>query len=135
MTIKKMKIRHPKALGEWAELRFMARVAELGLHLAKPWGDNAPYDLATEHRGYFLRVQVKCTTQKRDNCYYCGLEGHHVPYRRDQIDFLAIYVIPTDTWYIIPIGAILGQRQIVLWPHVEKSKHFKYEEAWHLLKR
>jgi hypothetical protein len=35
-------IRHAKARGEWAELRFMTRAAELGLRVTKPWGDNAP---------------------------------------------------------------------------------------------
>ncbi len=35
-------IAHAKARGEWAELRFMTRAAELGLRVAKPWGDNSP---------------------------------------------------------------------------------------------
>jgi hypothetical protein len=38
-----MLIRHPKARGEWAELRFMTRAAELLFRVAKPWGDCAPY--------------------------------------------------------------------------------------------
>ena len=29
-------IRHPKARGEWAELRFMLRATELGLRVTKP---------------------------------------------------------------------------------------------------
>lgn len=52
-----MLIRHAKARGEWAELRFMTRATELGLRVTKPWGDNAPYDLAVEASGRFLRVQ------------------------------------------------------------------------------
>ncbi|MBZ5688646.1 MAG: hypothetical protein LAP86_26845 [Acidobacteriia bacterium] len=43
-----MSIRHPKARGEWAELRFMLRATELGLRVTKPWGDNSPYDLVIE---------------------------------------------------------------------------------------
>ena len=58
-------IRHPKARGEWAELRFMTRASELGLRVTKPWGDNAPYDLAIEANGRFLRVQVKGTRFRR----------------------------------------------------------------------
>jgi hypothetical protein len=54
-------IPHPKARGEWAEMRFMARAAEHRLCVAKPWGDMAPYDFAVEHNGRFLRVQEKCT--------------------------------------------------------------------------
>src|SRR6266481_9838183 len=37
-------IPHPKLRGEWAELRFQLRAAELGLILAKPCGDCSPYD-------------------------------------------------------------------------------------------
>jgi hypothetical protein len=59
-------IPHPKLRGEWAELRFRLRAAELGLILARPCGDNAPYDFVVDHHGHFLRVQVKCTLYKRD---------------------------------------------------------------------
>jgi hypothetical protein len=54
-----MSIRHHKARGEWAELRFMLRATELGLRVTKPWGDNSPYGLVIETSGRFLRVQVK----------------------------------------------------------------------------
>ena len=64
-----MSIRHPKARGEWAELRFMLRATELGLPVTKPWGDNSPYDLVIETSGRFLRVQVKSATRYADNRY------------------------------------------------------------------
>jgi PD-(D/E)XK nuclease superfamily protein len=127
-------IRHAKARGEWAELRFMTRAAELGFRVTKPWGDNAPYDLAIESRGCFLRVQVKCTQFQRGHSYKCHLDSNGVPYRSNQIDFIAAYVIPTDTWYILPIAAIHGQPDILLTPTRKNSKHARYKEAWHLLK-
>jgi hypothetical protein len=130
-----MNIRHAKARGEWAELRFMTRATELGFIVSKPWGDSAPYDLATDHRGRFRRVQVKCTLRQRDNFYICTICANHVPYRPDQIDFIAAYGIPTDTWYILPIKATHNQTELVLSPHRKKSKYGKYKEAWHLLKR
>jgi hypothetical protein len=37
-------IRHAKRRGEWAELRFQLRASELGLILARPCGECAPYD-------------------------------------------------------------------------------------------
>ena len=52
-----MSIRHAKERGEWAELRFMTRATELGFRVNKPWGDSSPYDVATDHRGRFRRVQ------------------------------------------------------------------------------
>ena len=32
-------IQQSKARGEWAELRFMARTAEHGLYIPKPWAE------------------------------------------------------------------------------------------------
>ena len=51
------------------------------------------------------------------------------------IAFIAAYVIPTDTWYILPIRATNGQPDILLTPNNPQSKYAKYQEAWHLLKR
>ena len=128
-----MSIRHPKARGEWAELRFMLRATELGLRVTKPWGDNSPYDLVIETSGRFLRVQVKCTRFRRGRSYKCHLVSNGHPYSPDQIDFIAAYVIPTDTWYILPIRATNAQPDILLTPHNARSKYERYKEAWHLL--
>ena len=128
-----MLIRHHKARGEWAELRFMTRATELGLRVTKPWGDNAPYDFAVESNGRFFRIQVKCTRQKRWNSYRCHLDSNGHAYSADQIDFIAAYIIPADTWYILPIEATNGQPEILLNPHRPNSRHAKYKEAWHLL--
>src|SRR5438876_2244079 len=57
-------IKDHKQRGEWAELRFMARAAEHGLSVSKPWGDSQRYDVTVEHNGRFLRVQVKSTVAK-----------------------------------------------------------------------
>jgi hypothetical protein len=135
MTSPGMSIRHAKARGEWAELRFMTRATELRLRVAKPWGDSAPYDLATEYRARFSRVQVKCTFFHRGNSYKCHLDSNGVPYSPRDIDFIAAYVIPTDTWYILPIRATHRQTDILLTPYSPNAKYEKYREAWHLLKR
>jgi hypothetical protein len=134
MTKQGIDIPHPKLRGEWAELRFMQRAAEHGLVLTKPWGDSAPYyDFAVDHHGHFLRVQVKCTRYKRQHSYVCTICASHVPYQPDQLDFIAALIIPTDTWYILPLQATRHQSAIVLSPHLSKSKYTKYQEAWHLL--
>ena len=130
-----MQIRLAKARGEWAELRFMQRAIELGFFVTKPWGDCAPYDVITDHLGHFRRVQVKCTIFHRGNSYKCHLDSNGVPYTPDQIDIIAAYVIPTDTWYILPIEATNNQPDILLTPNRKNGKYAKYEEAWHLLKR
>ena len=129
-----MYIRHPKARGEWAELRFMTRATELGFIVAKPQGDSAPFDLALAYADHFVRVQVKCTISHRGNSCKCHLDSNGVPYRPDQIDFFAACVIP-HPWYILPIEATNRQPDILLTPHHKNAKYEKYKEAWHLLKR
>src|SRR6266516_7330845 len=63
---------HFKLQGEWAELLFMARAAELGLSIVRPWGDSSPYDVGLvrsekaptnkrRQRPDFLRIQIKST--------------------------------------------------------------------------
>jgi PD-(D/E)XK endonuclease len=126
-------IPHAKLRGEWAELRFQLRAAEHGLILAKPCGDNAPYDFAVDHQGHFLRVQVKCTVFHRGNSYKCHLDHNGTPYTPNEIDFFAAYVIPPDVFYILPLAATNNQPDILLTPHRQKSKYAQYKEAWNLL--
>jgi len=137
-------IPHPKERGEWAELRFMSRATEAGLRVTKPWGDTAAYDVAVEHHGRFLRVQasperatatewVKCTWNKHENSYQCRIDANGLPYRRDQIDFIAAYLIDPDVWYILPLAATHHQPLILLSPHRKNSKYAAYKEAWSLL--
>jgi hypothetical protein len=130
-----VRIRHAKARGEWAEMRFMTRAAELGLRVSKPWGDNAPYDFAVDHRGHFLRVQVKCTCKKRLQSYVCSVSNRRGPYTSAQIDFVAAYIIPADTWYILPLAALHRSFDVWLNPNRKNSRYAEFKEAWHLLKR
>ena len=47
-------------------------------------------------------------------------------------------MIPTDTWYILPIHATNGQSDLLLMHHSTQPKEAKYDsykEAWQLLKR
>jgi hypothetical protein len=145
------KIPHPKLRGEWSELRFQLRATERGLILARPCGDCAPYDFIvacperaitgkracperanSDRRGHFLRVQVKCTVFHRGNSYKCHLDHNGIPYTPAQIDFFAAYVIPADTFYILPLAATHSQPDILLSPQRPNSKYSAYKEAWRL---
>jgi hypothetical protein len=131
-----MSIKYPKQRGEWAELVFMARAAEHGLIVAKPWGESSHYDFAVERGQGFLRVQVKSTMSKQKNSYVCSLSGNRVFYTPEHIDFLAVYIIPLDLWYLIPSAAALrGNRRLRIAPEYWKSIYRPYREAWHLLKQ
>ena len=129
-------IQNDKQRGEWAELRFMARARELGFEVSKPFGESARYDVTVELEGRFLRIQVKSTMARNYVGYLCRLNGARTQnYTAEQIDFFAIYVIPEDVWYILPIE--IGMRvkgQIFFMPGRKGQKYAAYEEAWHLLR-
>jgi hypothetical protein len=127
--------RHPKLRGEWVEVRFLARATELGLRVAKPYGDCLPYDFIIEHAGRMYRVQVKSTSHQAG-----GYEGYKCfvkcpsgkLYPPDALDFIAAYVVPEDVWYIIPFRD-LSTSTISLDPRNPRNRYRPYREAWDLL--
>jgi hypothetical protein len=135
MKITGSSIKHHKLRGQWAELRFMARAAEHGLSINKPWGDNSRYDFALEHAGKFPRMQVKSTTCRVGRSYICNLRatGNHF-YTEREIDFVAAYIVPKNIWYILPFDVVAKTCSVILSPHLKVSKHGIYQEAWHLLR-
>jgi hypothetical protein len=113
----------------------MARAAQHDIRAIRPSGDCCRYDFIVEIGGQFQRVQVKSTSYLRKKHYKCSLHGaKRRPYTKEEVDFFAVFVIPADTWYIIPIEA-LGDKanSISLSPHNSLSRYAKYREAWHLM--
>src|SRR4029077_8921342 len=125
-----------KLRGEWVEILFMARAAEHGLRVIKPWGDSSRYDFVVETGGRFLRVQVKSTSFRKSKFYVCSMVRFGQKcYTSDEVDFFALYVIPVDTWYIVPFRAAPKRtKTISLSPHNSLSKHACFREAWNLLR-
>jgi hypothetical protein len=127
-------IKHPKQRGEWAELCFMVRAAEYGLHVSKPWGDSTSYDFTVEHAGRLARIRVKSTMCTRFGGYCCQVRGaQRRAYAENAFDFVAIYIIPEDVWYIVPEARTRGHSNLFLRPK-NRSKFGRYKEAWHLLR-
>jgi cbb3-type cytochrome oxidase cytochrome c subunit len=125
-----------KLVGELAEIRFFAKATELGFTVSRPFGDCSPYDFIVEKGGRVRRVQVKSA-----GAYNCHRYQVHTVrsdgsrYTRRQIDFIAAYVFPYDTWYLIPIKWASRRVGIPLYPHKKKSRGqwARFREAWHLL--
>jgi hypothetical protein len=122
--------------GAWAELYFMVLAMSQGLKVSSPYGGLGPYDVGVEDgTGPILRVQVKCTLyQCREGCYCMsvnvkdGSKGRR-GYARGTVDFFAIYIIPTDDWYVIPY-AVVGERDANLYfrPGFKGQKYGEYKE-------
>jgi len=132
--------RHCKPQGELTELKFIVKAASLDLQLAKPWGDNGRYDIIIDSGRQLHRVQVKSTTNFDGYGYRLGTywksTAKHLTYTAEQIDFIAGYVIPEDTWYILPVNAFTPRKAVCVYPHrsTDHGQYEQYREAWHLLK-
>ncbi len=129
--------RQPKLVGEWVELKFMVCAAEAGLTVSKPYGDSARFDFVVGQRAPLHRVQVRGTSVFSNRSYLCLTYhgGRQHPFTTRDVDFFAVYVIPCDAWYIVPMHAITSRYAICLYPHVlnSRSRMEQFREAWHLL--
>jgi PD-(D/E)XK endonuclease len=126
-------IEHKKQRGEWAESVFLAKAHERGLPVSKPWGDMCPYDFVVGTTGRFVSEQVKSTINRPVSGYVCTVQAHK-PYPAGSFDFVAAYIIPADTWYILPAAFIQGMKVVTVQPDSPSSKYEPYREAWHLLR-
>ena len=55
-------------------------------------------------------------------------------YKEDSFDFAAVYLIPVDTWYIIPFGAMgEGRCSLHFKPGGMRQKYDRFRDAWELL--
>jgi len=135
------RIKGRRERGAWAELYFMVLAMGQGLKVSSPYGGYGPYDVGVEGTtGPILRVQVKCTLcECRGGGYSISInrsygQKHRRGYAPGTVDFFALFIIPTDDWYIIPYE-VIGEkdRNLHFRPEFWRQKHDKYKEAWHLL--
>ena len=126
----------PKAQGELAELRFLLKAVSLGLAVSKPYGDNLRYDFVVEAGGVLRRIQVKSSRVRERRCYHiCTARSSKskLAYTPADVDLLAIYLIPLNLWYLLPVSAVASLRTIRLCPARPGHRFEPYREAWHLL--
>ena len=128
------RIEDKKKRGEWVELRFMASAAERGLPASKPFGDSENFDVVVGRPGKFVAVQVKSTAFECGGGYSCAVKHNNRAYARGSFDFVAAYVIPEDTWYIVPAAKMRGKQTMILCSDAKQALYEEYREAWELLR-
>jgi hypothetical protein len=130
-----------KQLGELAEMEFMVKATKKGLIVAKPYGESHRYDFLVDSGKRTWRVQVKSTTCTHSRAYtvnaYWKTTRKHMPYLPSKVDFLAIVILGTDIWYLIPVRALARRLMVRVYPFGGdprgSRRHEKYREAWNLL--
>jgi hypothetical protein len=126
-----------KQRGEVVENLFAYRASAFGLTVCRPLGDSAPYDFIIDAAGLH-RVQVRSVSVRSGcgsfavTCSY-GSRAKR-PYPPGSIDFIAAYLLPLDTWYIIPFAELRGRTRIHIFPDdPQRDVHLPFRQAWHLV--
>jgi hypothetical protein len=138
------KFRNFKERGEWVEALFIAELLRRGYTILKPWGDSQPFDVALNFGNRIVRVQVKSTSYRVSTGYRCEFHPniHGRQYTPKLLDFFAGYVVPQETWYLIPAPVLFNASREPISPMLfpmqpvkANTYHYEcYKEAWRLLR-
>tara|TARA_R110002012_G_scaffold320756_1_gene545410 strand:+ start:203 stop:625 length:423 start_codon:yes stop_codon:yes gene_type:complete len=137
---------HNKRPGAVYEYQFFAKAMALGLEIFIPAGDYLPQDChVVNEKGKVFRVQVKGTRAPVGEGIYkkkprfrlstgSGVRSKE-SIKCENVDILAGYVAPLDTFYIIPCDKLTGVSTWV-YPNDPADKHRfeKYRENWDAFK-
>jgi hypothetical protein len=131
-----------KRTGEFSEAAFLMKASAEGFAVTKPWGDSERYDFIVDSGRRLSRVQLKCTATLRARGYdvqsiYSVYGRGKVCYTAEEIDVLVAYIIPTATWYVLPIEVFAPARSLRFYPDIEckRAKWEGYREAWGLMRK
>lgn len=110
-----------------------------------PWGEDSRYDIVTEKKGIFKRIQVKYVTPKNgtlDIAIRSSNNYNIIHYSPKDIDIIAAYSPKQNKVYFIPLGSIKNRRvcRLRLMPTKNRQKKFvvmasKYESRFDLLEK
>jgi hypothetical protein len=126
--------------GDLGEVAFLHKATRLGFMVAKPYGSIYPFDFIVQGGQKLWRIQIKSVAYVRKGLYYLNVrrsKGRRLlAYSKSEIDFVAIYIIPEDIWYILPVSEVVERQCLVFRPtgHPRPDMYGHYREAWHLLR-
>jgi len=128
-------------LGDLGEVAFVRKAMSVGFVVAKPYGHNHPYDFLVEGGTNLWRVQVKTCSFTRNGLYTAGIcrsrNGVRTPYTEAELDFIVVYVMPEDTWYVLPVREAVGRYTMMFRAPTgnhRRDPYVYYREAWHQLR-
>jgi hypothetical protein len=126
--------------GDLGEVAFLHKATALGFMVAQPYGSGYPFDFIVQGGQTLWRLQVKAVTHMKFGLYaatICRCQGRrNRAYRQGEVDFVAIYIIPEDTWYILPVREVENRLMLLFRPkgYRRPDIYAHYREAWHLLR-
>lgn len=103
--------RNPKATGELSEAAVVLHLLRAGYDVARPFGDNARYDLVIEDGERLRRVQVKTGRLRAGAVEFAtsSSQRHRGRGRQDYrgtCELFAVYCPELDAVYIVPVDDV-----------------------------
>ena len=99
-------MRTKKDKGYLAEMAFATKAMSLGFNVCKPLGETPGFDFVLENGRAVHKVQVKSGWVEWHGGYPVKISSGTRAYRRDDTDFIVVYIVPEDAWYVMPIEAV-----------------------------
>jgi PD-(D/E)XK endonuclease len=126
--------------GELGEVAFLHKAMALGFMVAKPYGTIYPFDFILQGGQNLWRMEIKSVAHTREGLYALSIrrsQGRRLlAYSKSEVDFVAVYIIPEETWYILPVREVVELQTLLFrpkgYPHPDIYAH--YREAWNLLR-
>lgn len=118
-------------VGAIAEFKFITLCLERGFEPHLPLTP-MPWDCIVTCPAGDLKVQVKASQRPRGSGYCittstgCG----HKEKISDEVDVVACYVVPVDTWWMIPRFEVTGTTAKLYPQNESKGKYKKYQNNW-----
>jgi hypothetical protein len=126
--------------GDLGEAAFLYTAISLNFVVAKPHGYSHCYDFIVDGESGLWRVQVKTCATIVNRVYRVRIchrkDGVPTAYTASEIDFAAAYIIPEQTWYVVPVPEVVGHTSLCFrpWEFPRLHTYAHYREAWHLLR-
>lgn len=134
-----------KQKGDIAEAYVTYLLKQNGFNVLIPWGEDNRYDIVTEKKGIFKRIQVKYSTPKNGTIEVRVRSCNNyniIHYSPKDIDIIAVYSSNKNKVFFIPLEDIKDKSicKLRLEPTKNKQKKFvvmasKYEERFDLLEK
>jgi hypothetical protein len=123
-----------KMKGQISESYVLAKLAEAGFDVWKPYMNNHKADLGVIIDNRLIRIQVKTATFDETSDRFRGStttkdkNGNHISYDGNLIDFFIFVCLEASAFYVIPAKICIKRRSLNFYPHRNKSKaRYKFD--------
>ena len=124
--------------GSIGESEFSTRCLRHGIAVNLPITHYSPYDALIDNGKDVYKIQVKTTTQndqKNSYRFNCGKgSSSKNKYTSKEVDFFALYILPLNRMYIVPIDEI-KTKTVRIYPDKNNHIYSKYLENFSILKK